>query len=81
MFHVTAERGGANFWRMPQLPAPFFQKPMSAMVCKNVSRETILFLWGISSPKPPDHRTRWSEFLAYATTARASFSKTDDRLV
>ena len=31
MFHVTAERGGANFWRMPQLPAPLFQKPMIAM--------------------------------------------------
>ena len=31
MFHVTTERRGANFWRMPQLPAPLFQKPMIAM--------------------------------------------------
>ena len=37
------------------------------------------FLWGISSPKPPDRRTRRGEFLVYATTARALFSKTDER--
>ena len=58
MFHVTAERGGAPrnaveriFGVCHNCPRLFLQKPMIAMVCKNVSRETILFLWGISSPK------------------------------